>query len=67
MPRPDCWWTKDAPSRHAATENPVSLTAYWTLGIRHRDAPSKIPVAGNTFAHRFMDDHAAISPSSSAR
>ena len=40
------------------TENPVSLTAYWTLGVRHRDALSETPVAGDTLAHRFMDDHA---------
>ena len=40
------------------TENPVSLTAYWTLGIRDRDASSASPIAGDRFAHRFMDDRA---------
>lgn len=46
----------DAPV--AVSENPVSLTAYWTLGIRHRDAESERPIANDTFAHRFMDDRA---------
>jgi len=40
------------------TENPVSLTAYWTLGVRYEDAAGDSPVAGDTFAHRFMDDRA---------
>jgi methyltransferase (TIGR00027 family) len=42
----------------AVTENPVSLTAYWMLGIRHRDAQSDRPIANDTLAHRFMDDRA---------
>ena len=57
MRRPDSLGPRTR--RHAVTtENPVSLTAYWTLGIRHRDAQGEIPVAGDTFAHRFMDDRA---------
>ena len=47
-----------ADARVAVTENPVSLTAYWTLGIRERDARSERPIANDTFAHRFMDDRA---------
>jgi methyltransferase (TIGR00027 family) len=41
-----------------ATENPVSLTAYWTLAMRYEDALSDTPVAHDTFAHRFMNDEA---------
>jgi O-methyltransferase involved in polyketide biosynthesis len=44
--------------RQALTENPVSLTAYWTMGVRYEDAAGDSPVAGDTFAHRFMDDRA---------
>lgn len=40
------------------TENPVSLTAYWTMAVRYEDAFADSPVAGDTFAHRFMDDRA---------
>ena len=42
----------------AVNENPVSLTAYWTLAIRDRDARSERPIAADTFAHRFMDARA---------
>ncbi len=42
----------------AVTDNPVSLTAYWTLATRDRDARSESPIAGDTFAHRFMDAQA---------
>jgi len=41
-----------------ATENPVSLTAYWTLAMRYEDAISDTPVAGDAFAQRFMNDEA---------
>jgi methyltransferase (TIGR00027 family) len=40
------------------TENPVSLTAYWTLAVRYEDASGDNPIAGDTFAYRFMDDRA---------
>lgn len=40
------------------TENPVSLTAYWTLAARHADATGESPIAGDSLAHRFMDDRA---------
>ena len=40
------------------TENPVSLTAYWTLAIRHDDAVSSRPVVGDGLAQRFMSDEA---------
>jgi O-methyltransferase involved in polyketide biosynthesis len=39
-------------------ENPVSVTAYWTMAVRYEDALAETPVAGDTFAHRFMDDRA---------
>jgi methyltransferase (TIGR00027 family) len=42
-----------------ATENPVSLTAYWTLAARYADAVSDKPVANDTFAHVFMNDEAS--------
>jgi methyltransferase (TIGR00027 family) len=47
---------EDAPV--AVTDNPVSLTAYWMLGIRDRDAQSERPIVNDTLAHRFMDDRA---------
>jgi methyltransferase (TIGR00027 family) len=44
--------------RPPVTENPVSLTAYWTMAVRYEDAVADSPVAADTFAHRFMDDRA---------
>jgi methyltransferase (TIGR00027 family) len=41
-----------------ALENPVSLTAWWTLVIRYDDAVSDRPIAGDTFAHLFVNDEA---------
>jgi methyltransferase (TIGR00027 family) len=38
--------------------NPVSRTAYYTLGVRAADAASPRPILGDTFAHRFMNDDA---------
>jgi methyltransferase (TIGR00027 family) len=42
----------------AALENPVSLTAWWTLVARYEDAARARPVAGDTFAHLFINDEA---------
>ena len=36
-------------------ENPVSVTAYWTLAIRYDDAASARPIAGDYVASRFMN------------
>src|SRR5919198_1176916 len=41
-----------------APENPVALTAWWTLMARYEDAVSDTPVAGDTFALRFVNDEA---------
>jgi methyltransferase (TIGR00027 family) len=41
-----------------AFDNPVSLTAYWTMAIRADDAADSEPVARDTFAERFMNDEA---------
>ena len=38
--------------------NPISRTAYYTLGVRAADAASTIPLCGDTFAARFMNDEA---------
>jgi methyltransferase (TIGR00027 family) len=43
-----------------ATENPVSLTAYWTLAARYEDALRDRSVAHDTFAHRLMSDEARV-------
>jgi O-methyltransferase involved in polyketide biosynthesis len=40
------------------SENPVSLTAYWTLAARYEDAAAERPVAGDAFAERLMDERA---------
>jgi methyltransferase (TIGR00027 family) len=40
----------------AALENPVSLTAYWTLAARYEDAAEEQSIAGDSYAHRFMND-----------
>lgn len=41
-----------------APENPVSVTAYWTLAVRYDDAARAAPIAGDTYAHRFMNARA---------
>ena len=41
-----------------AFDNPVSLTAYWTMAIRADDAAHAAPIARDTFAERFMNDEA---------
>jgi methyltransferase (TIGR00027 family) len=41
-----------------AMANPISRTAYYTLGVRAADAASKRPILGDTFAQRFMNDEA---------
>ena len=46
------------PVAAVVTENPVSQTAYWTLATRCDDALGERPVAGDTFASRFMNDEA---------
>ena len=38
--------------------NPVSRTAYYTLGTRAADAASPHPICGDTFAERFMNEEA---------
>jgi methyltransferase (TIGR00027 family) len=38
--------------------NPISRTAYYTLGVRAADAAAARPLLGDTFAQRFMNDDA---------
>jgi methyltransferase (TIGR00027 family) len=38
--------------------NPISRTAYYTLGVRAADAASSVPLCRDTFAERFMNDTA---------
>ncbi len=38
--------------------NPISRTAYYTLGVRAADAASDTPICGDTLAERFMNDEA---------
>ena len=38
--------------------NPISKTAYYTLGVRAWDAAQPKPVCGDTFAKVFMNDDA---------
>jgi methyltransferase (TIGR00027 family) len=38
--------------------NPISRTAYYTLGVRAADAAASTPILGDTFAQRFMNDEA---------
>ncbi|MFA5911098.1 MAG: class I SAM-dependent methyltransferase [Vicinamibacterales bacterium] len=38
--------------------NPISRTAYYTLGVRAADAAGANPMCGDTFAQRFMNDDA---------
>lgn len=38
--------------------NPISRTAYYTLGVRAADATTPKPILGDTFAQRFMNDDA---------
>jgi methyltransferase (TIGR00027 family) len=38
--------------------NPISRTAYYTLGVRAADAADSRPLCGDTFAGRFMNDDA---------
>src|SRR5215218_7411535 len=38
--------------------NPISRTAYYTLGARAADAASATSLCGDTFAARFMNDDA---------
>jgi methyltransferase (TIGR00027 family) len=38
--------------------NPISRTAYYTLGVRAADAASDTPICGDSFAERFMNDEA---------
>ena len=38
--------------------NPISRTAYYTLGVRAADAAKPKPILGDTFAQRFMNDDA---------
>ena len=38
--------------------NPISRTAYYTLGVRAADAATPKPILGDTFAARFMNDEA---------
>ena len=40
------------------TANPVSATAFWTLASRAEDASRELPIAGDRFAHRFVNDDA---------
>jgi methyltransferase (TIGR00027 family) len=42
----------------ARLDNPVSLTAYWTLAARYEDAISDRSVAHDAFAQRLMSDEA---------
>lgn len=38
--------------------NPISRTAYYTLGVRAADASNSRPLCGDAFAGRFMNDEA---------
>jgi len=38
--------------------NPISRTAYYTLGVRAADAASRKPIGRDTYAHVFMNDEA---------
>lgn len=38
--------------------NPISRTAYYTLGVRAADAASAKPILGDTFAQHFMNEDA---------
>lgn len=38
--------------------NPISRTAYYTLGVRAADAAAPQPLCGDAFAQRFMNDDA---------
>lgn len=38
--------------------NPISRTAYYTLGVRAADAAKPKPILGDTFAQKFMNDDA---------
>jgi len=38
--------------------NPISRTAYYTLGVRAADAASDTPICGDRLAERFMNDEA---------
>ena len=38
--------------------NPISRTAYYTLGVRAADAATAKPILGDTFAQTFMNDDA---------
>jgi methyltransferase (TIGR00027 family) len=38
--------------------NPISRTAYYTLGVRAADAASAKPILGDTYAQRFMNEAA---------
>jgi methyltransferase (TIGR00027 family) len=38
--------------------NPISRTAYYTLGVRAADAADPRPICGDAFAARFMNDEA---------
>lgn len=38
--------------------NPISRTAYYTLGVRAADAATPKPILGDTFAQKFMNDDA---------
>jgi methyltransferase (TIGR00027 family) len=38
--------------------NPISRTAYYTLGVRAADAARATPILGDTFAERFMNEDA---------
>jgi len=40
-------------------KNPISRTAYYTLGIRAADAARRRPICGDTYAQLFLDEDAA--------
>ena len=44
--------------KHATTINPISKTAYYTLGVRVWDAMLPRPACGDTFAKLFMNEEA---------
>ena len=37
-------------------DNPVSLTAFYTCGIRMRDVESAAPIVGDSYARCFMSE-----------
>src|SRR6188474_2778247 len=48
----------DTHLKHTTITNPISKTAYYTLGVRAWDATLPKPACGDTFAKIFMNEDA---------